>query len=86
MMIVKQQPRRKDMKSIDVLAAILLVVGGLNWGLVGLFQFDLVATIFGGQSAAVARIVYTLVGVSAIYQGMTWKSIQRRWSMLPSNA
>jgi uncharacterized membrane protein YuzA (DUF378 family) len=71
------------MKSIDVLAAILLVVGGLNWGLVGLFQFDLVATLFGGQSAALARVVYMLVGLAAVYQGLQWKAIQRRWIMDP---
>lgn len=54
------------------IALILLVIGGLNWGLVGLFQFDLVATIFPGTNdigsdAAIARIVYSLVGVSAVY-------------------
>ena len=43
------------MKLLDVIVAILLVIGGLNWGLVGLFQFDLVATIFGGQSALLSR-------------------------------
>jgi uncharacterized membrane protein YuzA (DUF378 family) len=74
------------MKSIDVLASILLVVGGLNWGLVGLFQFDLVAAVFGGQNAALARIVYSLVGLSAVYQGLTWKAIQRRWAMVPASA
>ena len=45
----------------------LLIVGGLNWGLIGLFQFDLVASLFGGMSSLVSRIVYTLVGISAIY-------------------
>jgi hypothetical protein len=74
------------MKSIDVLAAILLVVGGLNWGLVGLFQFDLVAALFGGQGAGLARVVYSLVGLAAIYQGLQWKAIQRRWVMSPVNA
>jgi uncharacterized membrane protein YuzA (DUF378 family) len=75
-----------NMKSIDVLAAILLVVGGLNWGLVGLFQFDLVAALFGGQGAGLARVVYSLVGLAAIYQGLQWKAIQRRWVMSPVNA
>jgi uncharacterized membrane protein YuzA (DUF378 family) len=42
------------MKTIDVVVAVLLVVGGLNWGLVGLFQFDLVAAIFGGQASIVS--------------------------------
>ena len=67
------------MKNLDVLFAVLLVVGGLNWGLVGIFNFDLVASIFG-QGAWVAKIVYTLVGLSALYQAIQWKSIQRRWA------
>ena len=45
----------------------LLIIGGVNWGLIGLFQFDLVATIFGGMASLISRIVYTLVGISAIY-------------------
>jgi uncharacterized protein len=56
------------MKALNVITFVLLVVGGLNWGLVGLFQFDLVATLFGGQDALLSRIVYTLVGLSALYQ------------------
>jgi len=68
------------MKTLDVIVAVLLVVGGLNWGLVGIFQWDLVAAIFGGSGAAVARVVYTLVGLSAVYQIIFWKAIQRRWA------
>jgi uncharacterized membrane protein YuzA (DUF378 family) len=67
-------------KTLDVIAAVLLVIGGLNWGLVGLFKFDLVAAIFGGQTAVVARIVYVLVGLCAVYQGLMWKAIQKRWA------
>jgi uncharacterized membrane protein YuzA (DUF378 family) len=52
--------------SIRVIAAVLLVLGGVNWGLVGFFHFDLVAAIFGGD-AAFSRIVYSLVGLSAVY-------------------
>jgi uncharacterized membrane protein YuzA (DUF378 family) len=74
------------MKKLDVIVAILLVVGGLNWGLVGVFGFDLVATIFGGQSAVLARVVFSLVGLSAVYQALSWKSIQRRWDPSPSKA
>lgn len=48
------------------IALILLIVGGLNWGLIGIFQWDLVATIFGNMSA-ISRVVYTLVGLSAVY-------------------
>lgn len=56
------------MRTVDLVTQIVLIVGGLNWLLVGLFQFDLVATLFGGQSAALARAVYILVGLSAIWQ------------------
>lgn len=69
------------MKTLDVIVAVLLVVGGLNWGLVGFFQFDLVAAIFGGQSAMLSRVVYGLVGICAIYQAIQWKAIQRRWAV-----
>jgi uncharacterized membrane protein YuzA (DUF378 family) len=55
------------MKFLNILTLILVIVGGLNWGLVGLFGFDLVAAIFGGGSA-VSRVVYTLVGLSAAWQ------------------
>ncbi len=69
------------MKSLDVLAAVLLVVGGLNWGLVGFFQFDLVGAIFGGQGAGLSRLVYALVGLTAVYQAVQWRAIQRRWTL-----
>jgi len=68
------------MKSFDILVASLLVIGGLNWGLVGLFNFDLVATIFGDMSG-ISRIVYGLVGLSALYQIVQLKSIQHRWGV-----
>lgn len=51
-----------------MITLVLLIVGGLNRGLVGLFQFDLVAALFGGQDALLSRIVYTLVGMSALSQ------------------
>ena len=73
------------MKTFDVLCAVLLVVGRLNWGLVGLFGFDLVAGIFGDMRA-LSRIVYLLVGIAAVYQGLSWKSIQRRWGLRPQMA
>jgi len=53
------------MKPFDWAALVLVIVGGLNWGLVGAFKFDLVATIFGDGSA-LSRVVYGLVGVSAV--------------------
>ncbi|MBQ5994773.1 MAG: DUF378 domain-containing protein [Clostridia bacterium] len=52
---------------LDRIALIILVIGGLNWGSIGLFQFDLVSFIFGGQSAVLSRIIYTLVALSAIW-------------------
>ena len=56
------------MKALNLITLLLVIIGGINWLLVGAFQFDLVATIFGGQDAALARIVYVLVGLSALYQ------------------
>jgi uncharacterized membrane protein YuzA (DUF378 family) len=57
-----------QMKAINLITLLLIIIGGINWLLVGAFQFDLVAAIFGGHDAALARIVYVLVGFSAIYQ------------------
>jgi uncharacterized protein len=77
------------MKKLDVVAAVLLVVGGLNWGLVGAAQFDLVAAIFGmhfGDTSRLSSVVYLLVGLSAVYQAVSWKAIQRRWSGNPAMA
>ena len=52
---------------LDKIALAILIIGGINWGSVGLFQFDLVAWIFGGQSAIISRIIYTLVALAAIW-------------------
>ena len=54
------------MSMLSRIALALVIIGGLNWGLIGLFQFDLVATLFGGQDAFLSRIVYGLVGLSAL--------------------
>ncbi len=51
----------------DKLALVLVIIGALNWGLIGFFGFDLVATIFGGQGALISRIVYALVGLAGIW-------------------
>lgn len=65
------------MKPIDVLAAILLIVGGLNWGLVGVFGFDLVAAITGagsfGSKNLAGVVVYALVGCAALYAALSWR-------------
>ena len=55
------------MTIINRIALILNIIGGLNWGLVGLFKFDLVAWICGGQDSVIARIIYCLVGLAAIW-------------------
>ena len=55
------------MKVLNIITLVLLIVGGLNWGLVGLFDFDLVAAIFGPMSP-LSRVVYVLVGLSALWQ------------------
>ena len=52
---------------LDKIALILTIIGGINWGLIGIFKFDLVAWIFGGQSAILSRIIYTLVALAAIW-------------------
>lgn len=55
------------MTIINRIALILNIIGGLNWGLIGLFKFDLVAWICGGQESVIARIIYCLVGLAAIW-------------------
>lgn len=66
------------MKKLDVLAAVLLVVGGLNWGVVGATGSDLVGALFG-ELSPLSRAVYTLVGLAGLYQALQWKAIQHRW-------
>lgn len=52
---------------MDTIALILAIIGSVNWGLVGIFRFDLVAWIFGGQAAVISRIIYTLVGLAGLW-------------------
>ena len=54
------------MSAIQRIALVLTIIGAINWGLIGFFQFDLVAAIFGGQDAALSRIIYGLVGIAGI--------------------
>jgi uncharacterized membrane protein YuzA (DUF378 family) len=70
------------MKKLDVLAASLVIIGAVNWGLAGAFHLDLVAAVFGmkfGETSGLSTVVYSLVGLAGLYQALTWKSIQRRW-------
>lgn len=56
------------MKAINLITLALVIIGGLNWGLLGLADFDLVAAIFGGQQSGGATLIYILVGISALWQ------------------
>jgi uncharacterized protein len=70
------------MKKIDLIAAGLVIIGALNWGLAGLFHLDLVAALFGmrfGETSTLSSAVYGLVGLAGLYQAVSWQSIQRRW-------
>ena len=77
------------MERIDLLAAVLVIVGGLNWGLVAVAEFDLVAWIFGldfGQTNAATRIVYGLVGLAAVYGAARLPALRQRRSHRSSTA
>ena len=52
---------------MNIVAMLLVIIGAINWGLIGFFQFDLVAAIFGGQDAVVSRIIYALVGLAGLW-------------------
>ena len=69
------------MKQLDIVAALLVIVGALNWGLVAVARFDLVAAIFGmsfGEVSPLSAAVYGLVGIAGLYQALTWKRGQAR--------
>ena len=69
------------MKKLDMLTAALVIVGALNWGLVAIAEFDLVATLVGldfGETNAVSRVVYGLVGLAAVYQLATLAGVRSR--------
>jgi uncharacterized protein len=69
------------MKQIDVLARVLVIVGALNWGLVGIFHFDLLAAILSrhfGETSPISSVIYILVGLAGLYEALSWKAVQRR--------
>jgi uncharacterized protein len=75
------------MKKLDMLAAVLVIVGGINWGLVAIAEFDLVAALVGldfGETNVLSRTVYGLVGLAAVYQIAQQAAIRRRWSSSPA--
>jgi uncharacterized protein len=70
-----QSKEETTLSSIQRIALVLTIIGAINWGLIGFFQFDLVATIFGGQNTALARIIYGLVGVAGLLNlGLLFKT------------
>jgi uncharacterized membrane protein YuzA (DUF378 family) len=77
------------MRKLNALAAILTIVGGLNWGLVGLFKFDLVAAVFGGMQFGEvnvgSRVVYALVGLSALYLASQLRTLVGTSEPTPTN-
>ena len=73
------------MRQMDVLATVLLVVGALNWGLVGIARFDLVAALFGmpfGETSPLTSVIYGLVGVAGVYRALTFYGVQRHTAPL----
>ena len=65
--IFNTQMEMIEMDTLDKISRALLIIGGLNWGLVGIFEFDLVAWLFGGSAAVLSRIVYALVSLAAVW-------------------
>lgn len=68
-----------NMKALDYTALTLVIIGAINWGLIGFFQFDLVAAIFGGMDSWISRIIYALVGLSGIYTLTLYGKIEHDW-------
>ena len=76
------------MKVIDVVASVLVVVGALNWGLVAVGRFDLVAALFGlsfGEVSGLTAVVYGLVGLAGLYQALFFERVQSRWTQAASH-
>ena len=68
------------MRQVDGLATVLLIVGAINWGLVGLARFDLVAALFGmqfGETSALTSVIYGLVGLAGVYRAVAFNGLQR---------
>lgn len=74
--------KRSGLRTVDTIAMVLILIGAINWGLVGLFSFDVVAAIFGEMTTA-SRIIYTLVGIAGVYTLVALPSLPKRWSFAP---
>lgn len=68
------------MKKLDILIGAVLIIGGLNWGMIGLFDVNLVSAIFGAETF-LSRVIYILVGFAAVYDIVTIKAIWKRWNI-----
>jgi len=68
----------KELIDLNIVAMILVIIGAINWGLIGFFQWDLVAAIFGGQAAVVSRIIYALVGLAGLWCIMLVPRVKHR--------
>ncbi len=64
---MKKSYARKGINMLDRIALILVIIGALNWGSIGLFSFDIVAWICGGQASVISRIIYTVVGLCGLW-------------------
>lgn len=67
----------KPLNALDYFAFVILIIGGLNWGLVGVFKYDIIATIFGDMTTF-SRLIYDLVGLSAIYIAVIMMNLQKK--------
>jgi uncharacterized membrane protein YuzA (DUF378 family) len=76
-MAISTPAARAPTVTLTWIAFWVMVIGGLNWGLIGLFRFDLVAALFGEMSSA-SRVVYTLVGVATVYCALTLPALKNR--------
>ncbi len=70
------------MKAFNMIALTLIIIGAVNWGLIGFFQYDLVASLFGGMSSWISRVVYGLVGIAGICALSLYKPLNRTSSMV----
>lgn len=67
-MLAAGKQKEKKLRSINLITLLLVIIGGVNWLLVGIADFDFVAALFGGQQATLSKIVYVVVGISALWQ------------------
>ena len=69
------------MRTLDVCAAVLLVIAGMNWGLLGLAGLNPIAAVLGGDAGPVTRLAYAAMGSAGLYQALCLRSIQQRWNV-----